>query len=117
VGVPAPSRRRAARRVRQDADPLLIFDQFEEIFTLAQSDDVGGSAPRSSRRPRRPGREPPPKALEARIEHDDARLEQFDFARADYRILIALREDYLAHLEGVKASCRRSRRTGCGSRG
>ncbi len=26
----------------------------------------------------------------------------FDFARADYRILIALREDYLAHLEGVK---------------
>ena len=27
----------------------------------------------------------------------------FDFARADYRILIALREDYLAHLESVKA--------------
>ncbi len=27
----------------------------------------------------------------------------FDFARADYRILIALREDYLAHLEGLKA--------------
>ena len=28
----------------------------------------------------------------------------FDFARADYRVLIALREDYLAHLESVKGS-------------
>src|SRR6185295_17828973 len=27
-----------------------------------------------------------------------------DFARADYRVLIALREDYLAHLEGVKGT-------------
>lgn len=30
--------------------------------------------------------------------------ERFDFSRADYRILISLREDYLAHLEGVKGS-------------
>ena len=29
-------------------------------------------------------------------------MEQFDFARSDYRILIALREDYLANLEGLK---------------
>ena len=36
------------------------------------------------------------------IEDDDEATEDFDFARADYRILIALREDYLAHLEGVK---------------
>src|SRR6185295_16054104 len=43
-----------------------------------------------------------PKALEARFDADDSGIEQFDFARADYRILIALREDYLAHLEGVK---------------
>lgn len=92
----------------RDADgrtlmPLLIFDQFEEVFTLGQADDVG----------RRRAREfleqladlaenRPPAALEARIEHDDAAAEDFDFARADYRILIALREDYLAHLEGVK---------------
>ena len=46
--------------------PLLIFDQFEEIFTLAQA--------------------------------DDAITGRFDFGRVDYRILIALREDYLAHL-------------------
>ncbi len=84
--------------------PLLIFDQFEEIFTLAQSDDFGRQraaqfvedlADLVENRP--------PKALEAAMEHDDAAAEKFDFARADYRILIALREDYLAHLEGLKS--------------
>jgi hypothetical protein len=83
--------------------PLLIFDQFEEIFTLAQSDDFG----------RRRATEfvedladlvenRAPKALEAKIEKDEAAAERFDFTRGDYRILIALREDYLAHLEGCK---------------
>lgn len=83
--------------------PLLIFDQFEEIFTLAQSDAAG----------RRRAQEfladladlvenRPPAALEARIERDETDAARFDFARADYRILISLREDYLAHLEGLK---------------
>ena len=106
MGVPAPPRRRAARRVRaRRSIPLLIFDQFEEIFTLAQSDDFGRQraaqfledlADLVENRA--------PKALEARIDADDAAAEQFDFARADYRILIALREDYLAHLEGLKGA-------------
>jgi Novel STAND NTPase 1 len=83
--------------------PLLIFDQFEEIFTLAQSDDFGRKraaefiddlADLVENRP--------PKALEARIDADESAAERFDFTRSDYRILIALREDYLAHLEGVK---------------
>ncbi|MBS0192798.1 MAG: hypothetical protein JSR34_00950 [Proteobacteria bacterium] len=83
--------------------PLLIFDQFEEIFTLGQADDAGRQRAQQflddladlvENRP--------PAALEARIEDDDAAAEDFDFARADYRVLIALREDYLAHLESVK---------------
>jgi len=83
--------------------PLLIFDQFEEIFTLAQSDDFGRQraaqfiedlADLVENRP--------PKDVEARIERDEDAAEQFDFARSDYRVLIALREDYLAHLESVK---------------
>jgi hypothetical protein len=83
--------------------PLLIFDQFEEVFTLAQSDDAGR---------RRAARfledladlveNRPPQALEKRFEQDDAWAERFDFSRSDYRVLIALREDYLAHLEGLK---------------
>jgi hypothetical protein len=94
----------------RDADgrtllPLLIFDQFEEIFTLAQADDRGRLRAREfldeladlveNRAP---------VALERRLEQDDAAAEDFDFARADYRVLIALREDYLAHLESVKGA-------------
>ncbi|MBL8524232.1 MAG: ATP-binding protein [Betaproteobacteria bacterium] len=96
--------------VLRDADgkpiiPLLIFDQFEEIFTLAQADDAGRKraavfiedlADLVENRP--------PKSLEAKLENDDSIIERFDFSRADYRVLIALREDYLAHLEGVKTT-------------
>src|SRR5687768_30529 len=83
--------------------PLLIFDQFEEIFTLGQSDQAGRTSAKlfltdladlvENR---------PPAALEERLDRDETDAEQYDFARADYRILIALREDYLAHLESVK---------------
>jgi tetratricopeptide (TPR) repeat protein len=85
--------------------PLLIFDQFEEIFTLAQNDDFGRKraaqflddlADLVENRP--------PVALEEKMDRDDATVERFDFTRSDYRILIALREDYLAHLEGVKGN-------------
>ena len=83
--------------------PLLIFDQFEEIFTLAQADDAGRLRAKeflSDLADLVENR--PPIALEARLDQDEAAAEDFDFARADYRILIALREDYLAHLESVK---------------
>lgn len=85
--------------------PLLIFDQFEEIFTLAQGDDGGrlrasnflnGLAELVENRPS--------KELEARLEEDDTAIDRFDFARNDYRVLITLREDYLAHLESLKAA-------------
>jgi len=85
--------------------PLLIFDQFEELFTLAQSDEFGRQraaqfvedlADLVENRA--------PKALEAKMDADDTAADRFDFTRGDYRILIALREDYLAHLEGLKAA-------------
>jgi hypothetical protein len=85
--------------------PLLIFDQFEEIFTLAQADDAGRMRAKQFLEDLADLVENrPPAALEARIESDDSAAGDFDFARADYRVLIALREDYLAHLESVKAS-------------
>ncbi|MCE7951928.1 MAG: ATP-binding protein [Xanthomonadales bacterium PRO7] len=83
--------------------PLLIFDQFEEIFTLGQADDTGRLRAKQFLEDLADLVENrPPVALEERIENDDNASADFDFARADYRILIALREDYLAHLEGVK---------------
>src|SRR5512134_3378619 len=85
--------------------PLLIFDQFEEIFTLAQADDRGRLRAREFIEQLADLVENrPPLALERRLEHDDTAADDFDFARADYRILIALREDYLAHLESLKGA-------------
>jgi hypothetical protein len=84
--------------------PLLIFDQFEEIFTLGHADDSGRQRAKEFLADLADLVENrAPAALEARLDHDDKAADDFDFARADYRILIALREDYLAHLEGVKA--------------
>ncbi len=85
--------------------PLLIFDQFEEVFTLAQADDAGRArAAQFLEELADLVENRPPGALEARLDGDDSLVERFDFGRADYRILIALREDYLAHLEGLKGA-------------
>ncbi|MGH8278608.1 MAG: WD40 repeat domain-containing protein, partial [Gammaproteobacteria bacterium] len=85
--------------------PLLIFDQFEEIFTLGQADDTGKQRAHQFLEDLADLVENrAPAALEARMEQDDNAAEDFDFARADYRVLITLREDYLAHLEGIKDS-------------
>ena len=83
--------------------PLLIFDQFEELFTLAQSDDFGRA--RASRFVEELSdlvENRAPKTLEAQLERDEAATERFDFTRGDYRVLISLREDYLAPLESLK---------------
>ncbi|MGH8317040.1 MAG: hypothetical protein ACREUL_03560 [Steroidobacteraceae bacterium] len=83
--------------------PLLIFDQFEELFTLAQSDDFGRArAARFVEELADLVENRAPKALEAQLERDEAATERFDFTRGDYRVLIALREDYLAPLESLK---------------
>jgi hypothetical protein len=84
--------------------PLLIFDQFEELFTLAQSDEFGRArAARFMEELADLVENRPPKALEARLEQDETAAEHFDFARGDYRVLISLREDYLAPLESLKS--------------
>jgi tetratricopeptide (TPR) repeat protein len=84
--------------------PLLIFDQFEEIFTLAQTDEAGRArAARFIEDLADLVENRPPRELEAKLEEDDSTAERFDFARGDYRVLISLREDYLAPLESLKA--------------
>ena len=85
--------------------PLLIFDQFEEIFTLAQTDDFGRArAARFIADLADLVENRPPRQLEAKLDVDESAAERFDFARSDYRVLIALREDYLAPLEGLKSA-------------
>lgn len=83
--------------------PLLIFDQFEEIFTLAQSDDFGRArAARFIAELADLVENRAPRDFEAKLEQDETAAERFDFARSDYRVLISLREDYLAPLESLK---------------
>ena len=85
--------------------PLLIFDQFEEIFTLAQSDDFGRArAARFIADLADLVENRAPNSLEAKLDADESLAERFDFARSDYRVLISLREDYLAPLEGLKSA-------------
>lgn len=62
--------------------PLLIFDQFEEIFTLAQSDDFGRArAARFTDELADLVENRPPKSLEARLEEDESAAARFDFSR------------------------------------
>ncbi|HET7535174.1 MAG TPA: ATP-binding protein, partial [Candidatus Didemnitutus sp.] len=84
--------------------PVLVFDQFEELFTLG-----GAADPETRRRAEKFIGElaelvenRPPEELEKRMEESTEIAESFDFARADYRVLISLREDYLPHLESLK---------------
>lgn len=83
--------------------PVLVFDQFEELFTLGPAQADGGGFTRrlvdelgaliENRVPR---------SLEARLEESPELVEAFDFERQDYRVLLSLREDYLAHLHDLR---------------
>ncbi|MET0281688.1 MAG: hypothetical protein ABW278_11305 [Steroidobacteraceae bacterium] len=85
--------------------PLIIFDQFEEVFTIAQSDEFGRArAARFVADLADLVENRAPAAVERKLEEDDSAAERFDFARSDYRVLIALREDYLAQLESLKGA-------------
>jgi hypothetical protein len=80
--------------------PVLVFDQFEELFALG--------------RRRRPQFEQflaelgdlvenrVPAELERRLEHDPGPLRDMFFEQQDYRVLISLREDYLGELESLQ---------------
>ncbi len=81
--------------------PVLIFDQFEDIFT--QGEDKGGECTASAcefliaiadlveNRP--------PAALRERMRKDRALVRAYDFQSRPVKLVIALREDFLARLE------------------
>ncbi len=99
---------------RRDADfwtrrnqltiPLLVLDQFEEMFTRGQKDadriratqalidELAGLVE---------GKAPP--AAEARFRKNPSETENFLFARHAYKILIVLREDFLPEFEALNA--------------
>ncbi|MEO7723553.1 MAG: ATP-binding protein, partial [Chthoniobacterales bacterium] len=83
--------------------PFLVFDQFEEAFT------IGSATPARSRRISEfiiefadlVENRPP-----AALRDDPERARQFSFKPASFRVLLAMREDYLAELDRLRSQFR-----------
>src|SRR4030095_8284986 len=79
---------------------VLVFDQFEEIFSHGQGDPSHEWAERALIEELAQlidNRVPPD--LKREFERDSAAVPRYDFDNQDYRIVLSLREDYLPHLE------------------
>lgn len=87
--------------------PILIFDQFEELLTVGQSNPV-----RSERTAKFLTEledlieNRPPAALLKRFDAERALARQYDLERLDYRAVLTLREDFLPDLEGLRERLR-----------
>lgn len=98
---------------RRDADfwnrrnrlqlPFLVFDQFEEIFTLGRSDANSAAASEaflSELGDFIEGR--PPVFLKEYLDKHPENVRAFEFGRHYYKILFSLREDFIPELEGLR---------------
>jgi WD40 repeat protein len=87
--------------------PVLIFDQFEELLTVGQANPVRASRTASFLTELEDLIENrPPAALLQRFNADRTLARHYDLERADYRVVLTLREDFLADLEGLRERLR-----------
>lgn len=85
--------------------PVILFDQFEEIFTLGQETEAARA--RSAAFLAELGdliENRPPEAVRQALEADPAAARGFDFKRSTAKIVLSFREDFLAEMEGLKGS-------------
>lgn len=83
--------------------PVLIFDQFEELFTLGMGRrDEGQFADRVIQVLGDLIENRPPRELDRQLKQDPTLVDRYDFTRSNYRVLLSLREDYLPHLHGLR---------------
>jgi hypothetical protein len=95
--------RMVTSRVGELLVPVLIFDQFEEVFTLGLAREASrGAAQRFLTELAELIKNRPPESVEKAIESDAEVLEKYQFDRREYRIVIALREDFLPQLDTVR---------------
>ena len=79
--------------------PVLVFDQFEELFTRGSDgaelevllDELAALAENRA-----------PLSLQREIEADPERAPRYDFGSANYKIVLALREEFLPELEDLQ---------------
>jgi WD40 repeat protein len=83
--------------------PVVVFDQFEEIFTLGQ--ETEGSRVRSNAFLAELGdlvENRPPEAVQQALEAESTAAGHFDFKRSTVKLVLSFREDFLAEMEGLK---------------
>jgi hypothetical protein len=81
--------------------PVLVFDQFEEIFTLGHG---GASAEAVLDELAALVENRPPASVRAALEEDPEAARHYDFGKESCRVILALREDFLPDLEGLRVS-------------
>jgi len=86
------------------AVPLLVFDQFEEVFTLGKGREGGGAELLDELADLIEGR--PPAAVKERLDAAPEQAREFSFNRHEYKVLFSLREDFLPDLEGLRERIR-----------
>lgn len=82
---------------------VVIFDQFEEIFTLGRSSDsLRAQAEEWLEQVSDLIQNRPPKVIGERMGRDPELARGYDFAAPPLKLMLSLREDYLSHLEEWK---------------
>src|SRR6185369_13072875 len=82
--------------------PVIVLDQFEEIFTLGQETEE--SRARSAAFLAELGdlvENRPPEAVRQALEADPTAARRFDFKRSTVKLVLSFREDFLAEMEGL----------------
>jgi conflict system STAND superfamily ATPase/WD40 domain-containing protein len=83
--------------------PVIVLDQFEEIFTLGQ--ETAASQAHSAAFLTELGdlvENRPPDAVRAALDAEPAAARRFDFKRSTVKLVLSFREDFLAEMEGLK---------------
>jgi hypothetical protein len=97
--------RPAIRPERLESSPLvLIFDQFEEVFTVGADQGDGAEIERLATELADLTENRTPATVSDRLRNDLDFSDELDFGPSPFRLVITLREDYLFHLEAWKAA-------------
>ncbi|HEV7515692.1 MAG TPA: hypothetical protein VGR07_05265 [Thermoanaerobaculia bacterium] len=83
--------------------PVIVFDQFEEIFTLGQKTEAARA--RSAAFLTDLGdlvENRPPGAVRHALENEPTAVRRFNFKHSTAKLVLSFREDFLAEMEGLK---------------
>ena len=85
-------------RRNQLVTPVLVLDQFEEIFTLGP----GATSAETFDELAALIENRPPESVRSALNEDPEAATRYDFAKESCKVILALREDFLPDLEGLR---------------